>query len=282
MMRREWFYFLVLVLASTGFGKPKRSGRYVELMPVNSGYTAERTPTYSSSSSASDTSFDRIRHRNRLGINSGLSALSTSGSNSNPFYLGVLAESHSRFLGFEVDGFYLSGNLKNNTTLQNDSLDQFGIFGNLNFEIPIPIPYFLIVPKIGLGYGLTQTTWKPFTNVVPAPVPNTKESLHGAYITFGGEIDPLDFMILSLDYSFSFYTNGSLSGGGTTTTDMSLNKDNSNFNRLRLGAFFRLGRQFILGAQFIRRVINIQIPATTTTGGSITQEHYLGTIGIEF
>ena len=114
---------------------------------------------------------------------------------------------------------------------------------------------------------------------VTIPV-GSRQLLHGGFLVPGLIVEPWPWMILQVDYAFSLFS-ASERSGAVNGFAINLPNGGSSFDRLRAGVSFRVGKGFLLGLQFVQRTSHYGVFGTA---GEVTpvQQHFLGTVGLEF
>ena len=196
-------------------------------------------------------------------------------------YLGAGVALYGKYIHFDLDGYYGTAGIKNDR-LADGSLDQYGALASFGGHLPIRTGKVLIQPQLGVGYGLMFLSYGGMVSpAARATIPvGSSQLLHGGFLVPGLVIEPWRWLVLYGDFAFSFFSTSerktSLAGVGIPVPSQG-----SGFERIRAGAAFRIGQGFTLGLQFVQRTSHFGVFATS---GEITpvQQHYLGTVGLEF
>jgi hypothetical protein len=200
------------------------------------------------------------------------SAIQNGGSASN-IYLGMNADYRWRWIGAEADGFYgLVPSQGSNAGVT--SLQQFG--GLINAKVQTNI-YFLglkWIPKAGLGVGLMGLQENSVSN---AGSPTGTYEAMGVFGVLGFDVEPTKSVLVQMDYARSFLASGTFAGSGST-----IGASSAEFDRFRLGAYYRVWEPVYVGAQLMLRSMNIIFPATVSPNNQQdSQTQILGTVMLQ-
>lgn len=236
--------------------------------------------------------FQRPNVASRFSLMSGITDVSSSANYqkvNHTLYLGLGADMHFRYVGVDLDTYYgtasadygaLGGALQ-----RSGSLKQYGGLLNVNFEVPLEIPEFLVVPKLGIGYGLMALSLNQDIALGGSTTGvrgGYEQFIHGPYVIAGLRLEPFKLLIISGDYATSLTTGGRFNGG-VSTVNVEVGSGQGKFERIRAGAHIRLGRHVLLGFQFIQRYLNVEMPLGLNANGGLSpkQRHYLGVLSFE-
>lgn len=228
----------------------------------------------------------RAETKSGLTVSSGITNLqanwfSGQGSLQRMLYVGAGFSLYGHYVHFDLDGYFGSAAIKNAS--QNEgAMDQYGGLVAFGGHLPLHAGRVLIEPKLGVGYGLMALSFSGTVSPVARfslPL-DSRQQLHGAFLVPGLAIEPWPWLILEVDYAFSLFA-ASERVGTVTGVAVNLPNQGAGFDRLRAGANFRIGKGFLLGLQFVQRTTQYGVFGNS---GNITpvQQHYLGTVGLEF
>lgn len=215
----------------------------------------------------------------RLGLIGGTSNLSTSdavtqanrddqqvGKN---IFVGINADVRfMRYWGVELDTYYGFAPTQTidfgNDFIKKTKLQHLGGMFNAKAQYPLFFASTHWSPRLGVGYGLFSLKQKSENELISTTTEAT-ESVQGVYGTIGLDIEPSPWLIISADYARSVaasgkYTENTTIDGDTTNQDIKL--EQAQFDRIRVGVFFRVDPSVLLGAQYTRRTIS----SSPTTG----------------
>lgn len=197
-------------------------------------------------------------------------------------YLGANVDvTIQNYFGLEVEGFYglaSTGVETDGVSSADTSLQQMGGAGLLKFQAPIRTGRFRITPKVVGGYGMMILK---HSGLYGPAAGSSGLNMKGIMAGGGVELEAFNTIILSVDYVRSFGAGGTYESS-TFVQPESLT--NANFDRLRVGAYYRLTQNFVLGAQFQQRRVSSDF-AGAGFGSPGSQERIsqiTGSLGIEF
>ncbi len=268
-----------MAFAETSTGKPAKPKRWASRKPASQESGNLRT--------SGETKSSPKEWEVRIGITGGFAQLNSSDGKEqaardatnikNTVYGGIDAQlSAWKYLGAEVEGYYGFGSTATQTSLDkvtgattssDRKLTQYGGMGDVQGRYPFSVGGIRIIPRAGLGFGLLDTSDS-------STATGSETYLTGLYATGGADIHLLPEIYLSADYSRSVSASGTVSttSGGQTK---SLDGTSPNFDRIRVGAYYRVTRDFTVGSQYLRRTL-------TLSGNTETTNQFLGAFLVNF
>jgi len=213
---------------------------------------------------------------------------SSSGADQN-IYFGLAVDLQvKKYYGLELEGFLNSAPEKLTTT--NDivtgkreelrSVQQQGVMAAAKFAYPLQFGFARITPKIGGGYGalgLRETV----RQVDRESELQSTLSVRGPFATLGVEVTLFDDFALAADYARTISATGNRSTGGLGTDVASSDVLSPRFERMRVGAYYRIADPFVIGTQYVRRQIRYELPGESVATRE-TFNQFLGVIMVGF
>lgn len=192
------------------------------------------------------------------------------------FYLGAQADVTAyRYFGGEAD-FYMGVappiTVQDGAEETTRSLQHWGFMADAKVQAPIPMDGNLfITPKLGIGFGALGMNESQEGE-------QTSQALFqvsGMYLSLGADAQLSEKISIGLDYATSLGASAMLD----STSAQGPSQADGSFNRLRIGAYWKLNPTLSLGGQFVSRTISAS--ATTGAGGSESLTQFLGVLQIE-
>lgn len=203
------------------------------------------------------------------------SALGTTYSHSD-VSLGLDADLRAwKYLGFEAEGFL--GVASQNSDPSSSGLISRQLSGTL-FDVKGQLPFYTNsvrwIPKAGLGFGYLQLNENTSSSSASTAVTTASDStrVDGVYAVLGFDVEPAPDWTISADYAHSIGAQGSTTTLVGATQSPSLSLVDTNYDRLRVGVFYRIAPHFVVGGQFVRRSLSWGLGntvSTTTTGDAV-------------
>lgn len=220
--------------------------------------------------------------RIRLGVSGGVSNLKTNDQNAqaarveqaltqNLFLGGMLDARFVRFIGIEVDAFLgLAPDVEltdaQGGNAQIKALQQKGVLASLQGVLPLGV----VVPKVGIGYGMVGLTHKHTLNSV---LTETNQTVTGVFASLGIDLEVSDVVTLTVDYARSFSAESTVSSFTVGTPATEVKDANALFDRIRVGGFYQFSPRVVGGVIFHLRNLQNNTPAnannTTPTGREV-------------
>ncbi len=152
---------------------------------------------------------------------------------------------YARYFGLEEDAYFqLAGKTPDQGGSQ-DSSQSLGSYTTLKGQVPFYLGSVRLSPKAGVGFAYLKHTSKSTSSTSSI---ESGATASGPYAMVGLELEPMDRVLISGDYSRSLAADVTIKNG---TLDNSA--DSASFDRIRLGALYRFAPKFHGGAQFIQR-----------------------------
>lgn len=209
----------------------------------------------------------------RLGLSAGLTSIQSSDPivqtqrqddklNSGLIF-GLNGDFRSGYFGAELDSYFgmvptknivETDDAGNETATFKKSEKQLGALISIKGQVPFYTSRVRWEPKLGVGFG--YLTYKD--KIEGVVLQERSYKLKGPFLQAGLEIEPFSFMYFGGDYATSISASGDdeLTGGLT----LSSTTQNTKFERIRFGTFFRIFQDAILGLQFVHRKVTFASP----------------------
>lgn len=206
----------------------------------------------------------------RLGLGAGLSNLSSGDSATQTsrdgqnlgqnLIIGVNADVRfMTYLGVELDAYYGIAPTQTidlgNDFVTKKKLQHMGGMFDFKGQLPLYTGSVRWVPKLGLGYGMLSLKQKTDIDSISESVEASK-SVKGIYGTVGFDVEPISWLMFTVDYAKSLSASGTYSEK-SSTTNVDTKFDGAQFDRIRFGMYFRVDPSVLLGAQYTKRTMSL-------------------------
>lgn len=201
----------------------------------------------------------------------------TTPSGGSIYHYGLNGDLKFKHFGVEIEGSGSSGtgtavlvsDPKSSSTV---SFQQIGVMGALKGHYALTVKKIKWIAKLGAGYGLISATQSQATTSVVSG--SLKNSLSGIFFVIGIDALVLPWMNLSADYALSITASGSSSITGSPLVTAA---SGASFQRIRIGATFRVARRFTLGAHYMLRSMSYGLNSPSESHNQV-----LGSVGVIF
>ncbi len=264
--------------------RPKKIGRRVASLETNS--DASYSETEEKSPKASRSFYLRLGLTAGMGTSSGseVATASESGEVSDSgISFGLSAELTAyRYFGAELEA--TSGLKANQATTvgaenpftQTRSRTVSSAMANLKAQVPFQMGGVKVIPKAGLGFGLTQLNEAVSLDTSST---QTQARLNVPYVIGGLEIVPARRWVLFVDFAKSIGGSGVIAFSNSESEE---GLKNVGLTRLRASVAYRLSPAWSVGGQFIRRSLGFSQPLGDGDVSSvILQNQFLGLVQLD-
>jgi hypothetical protein len=203
----------------------------------------------------------------RLSAMGGIGQLSTGPLNDSikGWFAGVNADiTIKRYFGLEIDGFY--GGAENSSAVDGmlTSTRQWGLSGLAKLQVGLALGRFKLTPRLLGGYGAVSVSEDFTAPLSGSPTSSganqTDTTVHGILWGYGAELEGFGNLVLTFDLVKSLGQSSEIEQG---------------FDRLRIGAYYRVTPSLLMGVQYQSRNI-----ASGSDFKSLSQ--FTGSVGLEF